>query len=164
MFVKPSPCENTRPDKIVAVVINDGEFFRQNFGRQDANIQFLLTSSEKGVKTQKIVENRESSLSYFIFFEEISCKQFLKLKSRVSVKLEAILYAGPRRPVKEIYPAPELIRLLKDYGVPVVLGSDAHAPDEVGKDFTLARKIAKECGHKEVVIFEQRKIVGTYPL
>lgn len=72
--------------------------------------------------------------------------------------------AGLRKPVKEIYPAPAIMRLLKKYEIPIVLGSDAHAPAEVGQDFALARTMLKELGHAEVVIFEQRRLVGTYPL
>jgi histidinol-phosphatase (PHP family) len=69
--------------------------------------------------------------------------------------------SGLRKPVKEIYPSRQILRLLKDYEIPIVFGSDAHAPDEVGEDFAFARHIAKECGYKELVSLEQRQIVGT---
>jgi histidinol-phosphatase (PHP family) len=82
-------------------------------------------------------------------------------ESGVTVEINT---AGLRKPVQEIYPALHIIQLLKDYDIPIVLGSDAHAPEEIGQDFALAQKVVKECGYKEVVVFEQRKIVGTYPL
>ncbi|MBD3305191.1 histidinol-phosphatase HisJ family protein [candidate division KSB3 bacterium] len=72
--------------------------------------------------------------------------------------------SGMRKPAQEIYPAPNIIRLLKDYDIPIVFGSDAHRPEEIGKDFSLARTVAKACGHQEIVMFEHRQIVGTYRL
>jgi histidinol-phosphatase (PHP family) len=72
--------------------------------------------------------------------------------------------AGLRKPVKEMYPAPQILRLLKHYEVPIVLGSDAHRPAEVGQDFELARTVAEGFGYTAVAVFEQRKIVGAYPL
>lgn len=44
--------------------------------------------------------------------------------------------AGWRKPVTEAYPAPELTRAAAERGLPFVLGSDAHAPGEVGFRFT----------------------------
>jgi len=72
--------------------------------------------------------------------------------------------SGLRKPVKEMYPAVEMLRTIKKYEIPLVFGSDAHAPDQVGRDFAYARKIAKECGFTELAVFEQRKIVDTDPL
>jgi len=72
--------------------------------------------------------------------------------------------SGLRRPAREIYPAPAILQLLKRYEIPLVFGSDAHQPDEVGKDFALAQGIAKTHGLTHGVIFEQRRIVGTFAL
>ena len=58
--------------------------------------------------------------------------------------LEAIMYrgmaldfntAGLRKPVQEIYPSLELTEKAAQMGIPFVLGSDAHAPFEVGYAF-----------------------------
>lgn len=72
--------------------------------------------------------------------------------------------SGLRKPVKEMYPAPQMIRLLKRYEVPIVFGSDAHLPQDVGKDFAFAKQVVEEFGFTELVIFEQRKIVDRYLL
>ncbi|MDY0092927.1 MAG: histidinol-phosphatase HisJ family protein [Candidatus Vecturithrix sp.] len=72
--------------------------------------------------------------------------------------------SGLRKPVNEIYPAPHIIQLLKEYDVPIVFGSDAHKPEEVGQDFEYLRTLVKDCGYKELVILTQREIVNTYPL
>ena len=72
--------------------------------------------------------------------------------------------SGLRRPVGEIYPTPELLCLFKQYDVPVVFGSDAHKPEEVGCDFDRARAYACDAGYTESMIFTQRKVVGASPL
>lgn len=48
--------------------------------------------------------------------------------------------AGWRKPVAEAYPAPDLLRAAARRGIPFVLGSDAHKPDEVGYRFAEALK------------------------
>ena len=44
--------------------------------------------------------------------------------------------AGWRKPVAEAYPAPDLTRAAAERGIPFVLGSDAHTPQQVGHRFT----------------------------
>ena len=46
--------------------------------------------------------------------------------------------AGLRRPIGELYPGPELLRAFCAAGVPATVGSDAHAPQEVGLQIELA--------------------------
>lgn len=46
--------------------------------------------------------------------------------------------AGLRKPVGELYPGPELLRAFRQAGVAATVGSDAHAPTEVGRDIGLA--------------------------
>ncbi|PID58854.1 histidinol-phosphatase [candidate division KSB3 bacterium] len=93
----------------------------------------------------------------FLIEETIrSCKE-----SDVAVEINS---SGLRRPVKEIYPSPHILQLLKQYDIPIVFGSDAHHPHEIGKHFTDTRDIVKEFGFTELTVFEGRKRVGTYPL
>lgn len=58
--------------------------------------------------------------------------------------------AGWRKPVNEAYPAPDLTREAAARGIPFVLGSDAHAPGEVGWHFGEARELLAEAGAKLV--------------
>jgi histidinol-phosphatase (PHP family) len=68
--------------------------------------------------------------------------------------------SGLRKPVNEIYPSYEILRLCQKYGIPIVFGSDAHAPGDVGRDFDKAISLAKQAGYKEFVTFESRKKVA----
>ena len=70
--------------------------------------------------------------------------------------------SGLRKPVREIYPALEILKLYRRYEIPIVFGSDAHAPQEVGKDFDKAASYAKGAGYSQALIYEKRRVVGTY--
>lgn len=66
--------------------------------------------------------------------------------------------SGLRKPVGEIYPHLEALKIYCQCGVPMTFGSDAHEPGDVGRDFDLAVRLAKEAGYKQYAIFKQRKI------
>ena len=68
--------------------------------------------------------------------------------------------SGLRKPAKEIYPSPPLLEAYRKYNVPVVFGSDAHAPGEVGQDFDQAKALARKVGYREALVYEQRKVTG----
>lgn len=63
--------------------------------------------------------------------------------------------AGWRKPVAEAYPAPDLTRLAAERGIPFVLGSDAHKPEEVGHRFTDAIKQIHDV-NGQIVTFKGR--------
>lgn len=64
--------------------------------------------------------------------------------------------AGLRKPVGEMYPSADILRLCFESNIPITIGSDAHKPEEVGKDFDLAMSAAKEAGYDKVVVFNKR--------
>lgn len=65
--------------------------------------------------------------------------------------------AGLRTPAAEIYPAPKLLGMFAARRVPVTLGSDAHAPAGVGKDFDRALGALAEAGYRELTFFSRRE-------
>jgi len=66
--------------------------------------------------------------------------------------------SGLRKPVDEIYPSLEILKVYREYDIPIVFGSDAHTPDDVGKDFDKAMSLARQAGYQEFVTFENRKM------
>jgi histidinol-phosphatase (PHP family) len=64
---------------------------------------------------------------------------------------------GLRRPCAEIYPSEQFLTIMHSYDVPVVFGSDAHAPEEVGCDFEKAITLAKKVGYTSACVFANRK-------
>jgi histidinol-phosphatase (PHP family) len=65
--------------------------------------------------------------------------------------------AGLRRPVRELYPHPDLLAACRERDVPVTLGSDAHTPELVGRDFDRARELLRSAGYETVTVFERRR-------
>jgi histidinol-phosphatase (PHP family) len=65
--------------------------------------------------------------------------------------------AGLRKPVKEIYPHPDLLRAFCRAGVPVTLGSDAHAPGEVAADFGSTLNLLQTVGYTSYLRFDHRQ-------
>ncbi|BCX49140.1 histidinol-phosphatase [Haloferula helveola] len=65
--------------------------------------------------------------------------------------------AGRHKPCAEAYPAPRFLELAHEAGIPLVISSDAHAPEEVARDFPTAIEIAKAAGYRETQLFERRE-------
>ena len=72
--------------------------------------------------------------------------------------------SGWYKPVAEVYPAFPILQILQRYDLPLVISSDAHAPQEVGRDFDRAIEQAQKAGYAETVIFSGREIVERRPL
>lgn len=64
--------------------------------------------------------------------------------------------AGLRKPVGELYPAREFLEMAFSANVPILINSDAHAPEEVGAGFAEAAALAVEIGIWETVRFNRR--------
>jgi histidinol-phosphatase (PHP family) len=62
--------------------------------------------------------------------------------------------AGLHKPVAEAYPTVDILRRLCEAGVAVTFGSDAHSPDEVGRDFAHAAGLAREAGYHSFASLE----------
>jgi histidinol-phosphatase (PHP family) len=65
--------------------------------------------------------------------------------------------AGWHKPCQEQYPAREFLALACTAGIPLLISSDAHAPEEVARDFDRATALVLEVGYKETLLFEKRR-------
>lgn len=75
---------------------------------------------------------------------------------RVDVAVE-VSTAGLRKPVGELYPAYPFLQELVAAGVPLTLGSDAHAPEDVGAGFDRALAALRRAGCRHVAVFDRRE-------
>jgi histidinol-phosphatase (PHP family) len=66
--------------------------------------------------------------------------------------------SGLRKPCREIYPSEKLLKMSFDKGVQITLGSDAHKPEDVGRDFDKAIFLIRKVGYKKIATFENRKM------
>lgn len=73
---------------------------------------------------------------------------------RVAIEVSS---AGLRKPVGEIYPDAELLRLCRDRDMRVTLASDAHRPEDVAFEFGRLRDFLRAHGIDRIVRFDRRE-------
>ncbi len=56
-------------------------------------------------------------------------------------------------------PGVEMLSLCKEKDIPMIIGSDAHSPEKLAKNFSETFKILKKLGIKHLSYFENRKLV-----
>jgi histidinol-phosphatase (PHP family) len=65
--------------------------------------------------------------------------------------------AGLHKRHGRMYPNPALLAEARRRGTAITLASDAHAPQEVGRDLDRAIEHAAEAGYDTVTVFDQRR-------
>ncbi|MDR2196536.1 MAG: PHP domain-containing protein [Coriobacteriales bacterium] len=60
--------------------------------------------------------------------------------------------SGLYRPIGEVYPAPELLRAFCEAGVPCTVSSDAHQPEDVGRDLSRAHAAMRAAGYRKLTV------------
>jgi histidinol-phosphatase (PHP family) len=86
------------------------------------------------------------------YFYEIAMEGIAE--SGIAVELST---AGLRKPVAELYPARPFLEMVVDAGNPIALSSDAHAPDDLGRDYEQALELLDDLGVRELAVFEGRE-------
>jgi histidinol-phosphatase (PHP family) len=76
------------------------------------------------------------------------------LEAGVAMELST---AGLRKPAAELYPAPALLEMAVDAGLPIVLSSDAHEPGQIGFRYDDALTALADAGVTELCVFEGRR-------
>ena len=64
---------------------------------------------------------------------------------------------GLRKPVREIYPSLSVLTHVRERGIPILFGSDAHAPAETGAGFEQAAALARQAGFDSYARYINRK-------
>ena len=65
--------------------------------------------------------------------------------------------SGFRKKVKEQYPSTDIIRIMQELEIPILLGSDAHDPKEVGWEFNKMISILKNIGYNQLAHYSKRE-------
>ena len=84
-------------------------------------------------------------------------EKFLAAAKKAGCAIE-LNTAGLRKDCLEIYPSREILQLAFQKGVPIAFGSDAHAPGELGMNFSEAVHLARSVGYREWRRFARRKM------
>ncbi len=69
--------------------------------------------------------------------------------------------AGLRRKSVEVFPAPELLKMAFEGGLPITLASDAHVPELAGWGQSEVVAAARAAGYSEFLRFERRRRIAT---
>lgn len=70
---------------------------------------------------------------------------------------------GRYKPAAEMYPSRPLLERCFEMGIPLTLGSDAHAPENAGRDLAHAAELAKSVGYTRLATYQGRRM-GSIPL
>jgi histidinol-phosphatase (PHP family) len=65
--------------------------------------------------------------------------------------------AGLHKPHGKLYPSARLLEAGREHGLPITLASDAHVPQNVGRDLEQAIEHARAAGYDTVTVFEGRR-------
>jgi histidinol-phosphatase (PHP family) len=68
--------------------------------------------------------------------------------------------AGWRKPVKELYPGDEVIRLALKKGIPFTVASDAHSYVQLGENFARLEEKMSALGVREVCVYERHRRIA----
>lgn len=98
----------------------------------------------------------------FCFYPTKDCTHlftdFLQAAQKTGTAIE-LNTAGLRKECKEIYPSRRILELARETGVAITFGSDAHAPEEVGMNFSDAVQLARNVGYTHCRAFTQRQAI-----
>ena len=89
-----------------------------------------------------------------VFNEAVKTLEVVKKKG-VAMEINT---SGLRKDVKEQYPSEEIIKKIFELDIPVLLGSDAHDPNEVGWEFKSTMSLLKKIGITQLAHFNKRKV------
>jgi len=98
--------------------------------------------------------NKKPEKSQLIDNQVIKTLELIKKKDLVI----EINTSGLRKPVKEQYPSEIILKEMHELDIPILLGSDAHHPDELGFEFKKTIKLIRKIGYNKLAYFEKRKI------
>jgi histidinol-phosphatase (PHP family) len=65
--------------------------------------------------------------------------------------------SGLQKDLPEMNPSPSQLALMRERGIPVVIGADAHVPERVGDGYVTALGLLESAGYQEVSFFIDRQ-------
>jgi histidinol-phosphatase (PHP family) len=96
----------------------------------------------------------------FCFFPDQDCTGlyagFLDAVQKRDISIE-LNTSGLRKSCREMYPSKQILKMAFERGIPLSFGSDAHAPGEVGLNFSEALQLARSLGFSQYCQFTRRK-------
>lgn len=76
--------------------------------------------------------------------------------ARTGVAME-LNTSGLMKSYEEMNPGLDMLVMMRERGIPVVVGSDSHRPSRVGEHFIMALQTLQKAGYEKVSVFENRR-------
>ena len=108
----------------------------------------IVTHFDLPKKFDKRVEDKDMVMEKVIETLELVKKHDLTVEINSS---------GLRKKVKEQYPSIDIIESIYELNIPILLGSDAHKPEDVAYEFKSITKMLKNIGFNQLAHFKKRK-------
>jgi len=108
----------------------------------------IVTHFDLPKKFDKKIEDKDKIMRKVVETLELVKKHDLTIEINTS---------GLRKKVKEQYPHIDIIKKIYELGIPILLGSDAHKPEEVAYEFKSITKMLKNIGFNQLAHFKKRK-------
>jgi len=64
--------------------------------------------------------------------------------------------SGLRKPIEEIYPSTQLLKIAYDLNIPITFGSDAHKIEHISAYYSDCVALAKQIGYTKAQYYERR--------
>jgi len=126
------------------------DYFKQLQNKSNSHeFDFDIIAHFDVIKRVEKLENNER-----VENEIIKTLEVIKRKRKVM----EINTGGLREDINEMYPCEHIIRIMHELDIPILLGSDAHRPEEVGFQFKKAIESLKKIGYNQLTHFKKRKL------
>ncbi len=88
-----------------------------------------------------------------VFEEVMKTLELIKTKD----KTVEVNTSGLRKPCKEQYPSIKILKEMYSLDIPILLGSDAHKPNDIAWKFKKVLKVLKRIGYDQLAHFNKKK-------
>jgi histidinol-phosphatase (PHP family) len=121
--------------------------------------QNLATSAETGLfdclAHPDLIKNyRSASWRHEEWEQDVAAALDRIAKTGVCMELNT---SGLNKHYPEMNPGSAMLRMMRERGIPVVIGSDSHRPNRVADNFVSALETLQNAGYTEVNVFQNRK-------
>jgi histidinol-phosphatase (PHP family) len=97
--------------------------------------------------------NKRAINKELVMNEAIKTLELIKKKD-LTIEINT---GGLRKEIKEQYPSFEIIEEMYEMGIPILLGSDSHHPNDLGYKFNRVIKLVSKIGYTKLAHFNKRK-------
>ncbi len=98
----------------------------------------------------KIFNYPPSSMLNEAIYETLECIKMADMVLEINT-------AGLRKPIAEMYPSMDILKIAHSLGIPITIGSDAHSVEQVGFGRIKALQAALDAGYKEIVDIKEHE-------